>query len=542
MARLNTYLTIVLLSATLTIWMGCASDDDGGGEGTPVSTDSLIAAANAELEDALYLLINSDPQEPEDIDLSAPYAAYMDVLQQSPTHPTANFGAGVLEVMMFTRDPEVQAFFDDMQAFFDAGDYFAVGGGVITNDVRVKDPILSASALKFPAFQPLTLTRRFSRVLDDDPQVSDLQAICQNEVLPRMTMAIARLERVTPEADFVFTITPRMQGDPDEDPVELDLTEVYATLGVLHATTALLDHFCAYNFDFSAYDGPGMLQAFSQGSNFATLFRDDLMSEAREQWLNAIAEVSAGITFLRNETDDQNDDLIRIDPYDGFTQDELDSVEHYLDVIENALNGSQVFELDTDGDDWTPPEQITVSLQALYLNPVTDLKALFPNYTVALDTQSAGWEWHSDYSYIPAIVDVQASGYYYWSRSAYWFHGEQTSFNEDITIAVPEWDAAWNAQAALISDQPYASLSLYFSGYLAVGTNNVSARMYYNYEEPTPARYVPRITWQAQTFEQWILPDPTLSGLFPGMTDSRFKELFGITGEDWERTTTWDLW
>ncbi len=542
MARLNTYLTILLLSAILTIWMGCASDDDGGGEGTPVSTDSLIAAANAELEDALYLLINSDPQQPEDIDLSAPYAAYMDVLQQSPAHPTANFGAGVLEVMMLTRDPEVQAFFDDMQAFFDAGDYFAVGGGVITNDVRVKDPILSASALKFPAFQPLTLTRRFSRALDDDPQVSDLQAICLNEVLPRLTTAINRLDRVTPETDFVFTITPRMQGDPDEDPVELDLTEVYATLGVLHSITALLDHFCAYNFDFSAYDGPGMLQAFSMGSNFATLQGDDWMSDARTEWLAAISEVRAGITFLRNETDDQSDDLIRIDPYEAFTQDELDSILHYLDVIENALNGSQVFEFDTDGNDWTPPEQITVSLQALYLNPVTDFKALFPNYSVALDTQAADWESHSDYTNIPASVEVQTAGWYYWNRHASWEYGEQTSFSENQPFAAPEWIAAWNAQVPLLLDKSYASLHISYSGYLNAGANNISAGMWYYYQEPTQERYVPRITWQAQTFEQWILPDPTLSGLFPGMTDSRFKELFGITGEDWERTTTWYLW
>ena len=450
MARLNIWLTILLLSAILTLWMGCSSDDDDGEESTPVPVDSLLAAANAELEDALFNLINSDPQQPEDIDLSAPYEAYMDVLQRSPAHPTANFGAGVLEVMMLTRDPEIQSFFDDVQAFLDAGDYFAVESGLITNDVRVKDPVLSASALKFPAFQPLTLTRRFSRALDDDPQVSDLQAICLNEVLPRMVTAVSRLDVVTTHADFVFTITPRMQGDPGEDPVELDLTEVHATLGVLHGVAAILNHFCAYTFDFSAYDGPGMLEAFSQGSNFATLMRHDVMPTARSEWLNAIFDFRAGINFLRSESDNQDDDLIVIDPYDGFTQSELDSAEHYLNLVETALNGSQVVELDTDGDPWTPPEPLTVSLLALYETPIMDFKALFPNYSVELDTQQTDWGYFTDYDFVPATIEVQSATYYGWYRQAQWNDGIQVYYWNDTDFDVPEWDAAWDARVAVL--------------------------------------------------------------------------------------------
>jgi len=43
----------------------------------------------------------------------------------------------------------------------------------------------------------------------------------------------------------------------------------------------------------------------------------------------------------------------------------------------------------------------------------------------------------------------------------------------------------------------------------------------------------PVIVWDAATFENWIFPDPTMGGLFPGMTDARLKDLFGMTAEGW---------
>ena len=47
--------------------------------------------------------------------------------------------------------------------------------------------------------------------------------------------------------------------------------------------------------------------------------------------------------------------------------------------------------------------------------------------------------------------------------------------------------------------------------------------------------YIPLIIWNANSFSEWILPDPTFNGFLPGMTDSEFKRIFGITADDWQK-------
>jgi len=47
---------------------------------------------------------------------------------------------------------------------------------------------------------------------------------------------------------------------------------------------------------------------------------------------------------------------------------------------------------------------------------------------------------------------------------------------------------------------------------------------------------VPVFTWTANSFNTWIFPNPTFNGILPGMTDSEFKRIFGITENDWQKT------
>lgn len=47
--------------------------------------------------------------------------------------------------------------------------------------------------------------------------------------------------------------------------------------------------------------------------------------------------------------------------------------------------------------------------------------------------------------------------------------------------------------------------------------------------------YIPLIIWNANSFSEWILPDPTFNGFLPGMTDSEFKRIFGIIADDWQK-------
>ena len=82
------------------------------------------------------------------------------------------------------------------------------------------------------------------------------------------------------------------------------------------------------------------------------------------------------------------------------------------------------------------------------------------------------------------------------------------------------------------------NIDIYWSANLNAGSNAIYANINYSYELRIPeyAMYVPIITWNADTFEEWTFPDPTFSGILPGMTDLEFKRIFGITANDWEKT------
>jgi hypothetical protein len=540
---------VLVCAAMMFLATGCSNDEEGNNGGPSGNPDSLVTQANAALENILYELANGNGvEQPEDIDFTEAYNLYQAALNCDNQHTGANFGAGVLEVVMLTRNPQVQDFFDRLTAFLDSGSYFEVSAGAAALGGKSLSvaPVLRFRDFSMPVLTPLTIGRRLCGRLDEnEPTVAELQSICLNYILPRITTAIQRLTIVAANETFTFMVTPRMQGDPDEDPVELDQTEIRLTVAALDGMAALLNQFCAYNLNFPSYDGAAMQQAFSQGSSFAALVSGgaNRMATARQAWLDALDQLGSAIYFLEHETDDQSNDAIRIDPYDDLTQADLDSVMHYLPLIRQCLTSSQTFALDTDNDPWTPPENIEISLAALFNDPITDFKDLFPTYTVSLDTQEVETDWVYDEEVVAATVQIPQEGYYYWNRNLYMSNGVvYYQYADTNGFSAPAWNAAFDQKVVELSAKPFAHVSLYFYGYLVSGTQTLNGYLSYSYEEPARERFTPRITWQANSFAQWILPDPTMNGIFPGMTDARFKSLFGLTAEHWHKTTAWYLW
>lgn len=44
------------------------------------------------------------------------------------------------------------------------------------------------------------------------------------------------------------------------------------------------------------------------------------------------------------------------------------------------------------------------------------------------------------------------------------------------------------------------------------------------------------LTWSAGSFDAWIFPDPTMRGLFPGMTDANLKIQLGLSAASWTQS------
>ena len=43
------------------------------------------------------------------------------------------------------------------------------------------------------------------------------------------------------------------------------------------------------------------------------------------------------------------------------------------------------------------------------------------------------------------------------------------------------------------------------------------------------------LVWQADSFDEWTFPDPTMGGLLPGMTDAALKDLFNMQASHWKK-------
>ena len=175
----------------------------------------------------------------------------------------------------------------------------------------------------------------------------------------------------------------------------------------------------------TSYDSSGFVEALKQDSDFFTLTDASEVGRARADLTKAANLVLEAITFLRSETDDQDDDLITVDPGE---EDELNEIETTATDFLAALNGEVTLTKDFDFNENTPDVALTISLRNFFETPPTNPKQLLPSYMIRNDPDE----------------------------------GDE-------------------------------------------------------------------FVWTAQSVDAWVLPDPTFNGLLPTMTDTLFKEIFGLT-------------
>lgn len=529
----------IALAVGLGLIIGCGEEDSTTAPARDTTAAKMrVDSANGLLEGVLMDLVNGeDPEKPADVDLTNPYNAYLHALSADDSNPAANFGAGVLEIIMISQDNEFGDFFDSSKTFFDRGDYFEVQG--LAGAPRPGPGLaLRLDKSVLPLAAAVNLGTNLSRAAAaGDPTITKFQDLLARKLIPRLEKAVARLKKVTTRPEFKFIITPRMQGDAREDPLELDLTEVYAAIVAIDVQLALLDQFCAYNYDMG-WTGASMLAALTPGSPFLALRSggSGRMAAAGLAWLNAVNSLESGIQFLESETDEQSNDLIKLDPNDDSDDEALDSLKSYIPRVRRAITGQETFTFELDDGD----EDITIALSAMFSRPIADLKTLIPLYSVSLDTVASDIEYRTAGAAVTARVQIPSPDYYYWYRHANYEDGQRTYYGESRPFYAAQWDSAWDAWEARFRIKPYAYLGIEFWDYLGDGAQDVQTDIYCSYDEPTKWRYAPRITWQANSFSEWIFPDPTFGGLIPGMTDSRLKRILGITGEGWDKVVTWD--
>jgi hypothetical protein len=554
------YPALILLTFALALFTGCSKDnpakpkapsDCGGLSGSECAAQKVLQA-NESLEDILYTSLIGDPQRPDDIDVRVPLALYRAALDLDPGNNDAHFGVAVLELLALSTDEEVNAAFDEWKAYLDQHVPFeatnAAAGPLRPLGVPLAfSPGRTALALPFEVVARSVLAQARASMTLADPQLARVQAILRDRVLPRLTDARDHLGIVAADVDYRYIVTPRMQGDESASPAEIDRTDILA----LRAGCGLLAAAChvavSYELNFAAYDSTSLVQAFQPGSGWLTLRSDGAahMSDARTALLGSVDDVDAAITSLLAETDNQDDDVIKTDPYD-FRRQDLDSIQAHLPDVRDALDGGYTRVEDWDSDPFTPPVSLTFRIGALFTNPVPDWKALFPPYTATARRQTESTSYQGGSGTATKSVTVPYSTYYdaYYSIYVYngemqapYFYGDESLVAAAQEVMMERLDLA-QAQAGW-DGSFYGSASFY--GNLIAGTQDAAFSWWESYGVATRYVFVPVITWDAATFDQWDWPDPTLHGLLPDMGSSaQLLGTFGITADQWTREVVLD--
>jgi hypothetical protein len=534
---------------------GCSKKSKSNATGPgPNPTACTITAADNLLGTLLAQQANSEPQRPSDIDYRPAFDAYGCVFSANPTGPDAlhaRLGLAVLGLTTITTDTEVNAAFDEWAAYLSSHTPFEVPTGPAPLGVRMG---LSSGrlALGLPfRLVPISLIADSRAALvTADPQLARVQAILRDRVIPKLDAAIVHLDAIAATPSFTFIVSPAMQGDPNADPVEVDVTDILAMRAGCNLLASLCHLAVAYQVSFATYDSAGLYAAVQPGSSWLKLYPGgggdgaSHMQAAQTRLVDAVDDVENTLNSLIGETDPQDDDVIRIGPTQ-LSQAAVDSALAEIGNVRTALLSGWTLTNDWDGNGGTPDVALQIRVDRFFTSPVPDWKALLPAYTGSVTRLPFNVYYVYDYSPANASFTVPSNNYYTgdYSYSVYGGLPYEYSYGDPQIIAglQPLVQARYTAAQGAPGFNGEFSGSASFSGALTAGPHVVSINVYSSYTRAATSVAVPVITWVAADFGSWTFPDPTMNGLFPGLTShALFINTFGITAGSWQRVNVLD--
>ena len=226
---------------------------------------------------------------------------------------------------------------------------------------------------------------------DPPPSVAELQRVLGDVVQPALIDALEHLLDIN--SSFTFTVTEAMQGELeiDADPLELDYTEILTMQAGLQAALAAVDIATAYILTPSPLDAQGFVDALDPDSGFLTLATGGAVAlgDALERLQSAGNLLLSAIDELEAETDDQTDDIIKLDPPVGFSDltlepEDIADARALIQDILDALTGPTEITVDEgDTDDVVDDLVVMVDASKFFTNPIADFKALLAPYKVS---------------------------------------------------------------------------------------------------------------------------------------------------------------
>jgi len=514
---------------------------------------ALRAQARTSLENTLYATLNGpDIEAPSDLDFSETQFLYQTVLDCAPDDMGARFSMTLLNLMALSRDPEVNEAFDQWKEYLDQFLPFETDGPSAA--LAVPAPLANPNGsldLPFDAIQRSLIPFLNFQKIGAPPQIADVQAIFRSKVLPRVVSSIDHMDVVLANPGFVYSISPRMQGDMLEESREADYTDFLALRAGLKVLEAGLRIAVSYNVSFPEYTGAELLLGLHQSTGYLATLQNDgatQMQMVPSLLGSATDDLDSAIDALFAETDAQFDDLIKIGPNDLNESEIRDFQATELGMIRDSMAGPMLRTYDWDFDSTTPDIAMTVDFNSFFTSPITDFKEMLPPYTLSLEVVPHDEIYNRIESTETISVDVPTSGWTYFSCYLSYYNYEE-SYSD---CNVPAWAASQvetlvDAERTRIMALPgwtgYLSIEFYFSLNLTAGPQDIEIPLQSWYYVGDTWVEVGLVTFAADTYEEWLdqWSDPTLGGLFPEISSGQdLTEAFGIEGSGWSKQFSLD--
>jgi hypothetical protein len=540
-------LSLVVLAL---FWLAsCSSDDpvDAGGGGGNGTADEEFIAGVADLESELFAMINTgNIESPGDMDFTAAHDHFAEAVRKSPLNKQARFGLSLTTLLALTSDSEINAAFDEWEQYLADNTPFKGSGNALS---PLGVPLTFASGnrtleLPLEILAPSLMVGLQPGLKAVEPNISRVQDIFRDRVIPALELSASHLGEVAEDPDFVFWVTPMMQGDAAEDSLELDRTEILAARAGVLLLTSACRMAVAYDLSFPSYDAAGILSALDYDAGNMLALRSDgieQMAGVETDFLAAVNALDAGITSLLGETDSQDNDIIKIGPDLASRTELVDFQNTDLPKARDIFASGLVLNEDWDSDYLTPNVDLRINAHNFFSNPITDWKQVFPPYTVSTREVSDAWiprDYINNWNGFNSTTAGSAEGgCVFWVENSYvvrdstWGHPELSQFARMV--------GGWELEYLMYYGYIYAgTLTVAGAGDLVVGYNYIDLFMDFELVTDAPTTVIPHLTWEADTFQEWKsgLDNPNFNGLLPEInTIDQLFTLFGYDGDGWEK-------
>lgn len=485
-----------------------------------VSTANVLAREGFDLmnEEAERLSHLDNISSQDDFMLESKFneieAKFDQALDEDADNPMAHLGISILEILRINYNPEFWSLIEDMQ------------------DMGNQKQTLLNRQFQFLANSSMLLLKNYSAGSKEAVSIARLQDFIHESVVPRLTSCMNHLDYAVNMAD-----TTGIFIDTGEELIEIDKGEVYAFRASVHILEATFFMLTAYNWDMVGTDGTyNWIQQLNQ--NFAPVdfvggyepydyevvdgvlniyywdywdemdysepfqmevaaktFRHNLedattfgtlnqsrLTHARQSILDAADDISNCVNSVQNETDDQSNDVIKLqyiidleDEIANQDPDNPDFMQNWNDIddvvtwLEGIVSGGSITVDAGDGMD------VTISIAAYFNGGVSDIRNVIPYFHWSAPADS--W------------LEMFESGSSSWPATSYtfWFDGEYVTVSG--ISQVREVEQRYELRPGYFTDSGGSQLG----------------------EDEFPH-----------------FPDYTFGGIFPGMTRAKLMELLDL--------------